>query len=160
MTPWTVALQIPLSMGFSRQEYWSGFPFASPGDLHNPGIELGSFLIAGRFFTTEPPGKPKDRHHILGKLHLFGTPTGNMAFWDYNSYECPWKGINFLHKVNRMKHNCWVIQISPSKFQTSKLIELVQNLIVFAKHWSPNCTSCSVVPITEPILLITLRFQD
>ena len=118
--PWT-----PLSMGFSRQEYWSGFPFASPGDLHNPGIEPGSFLIAGRFFTTEPPGKPKDRHHILGKLHLFGTPTGNMAFWDYNSYECPWKGINFLHKVNRMKHNCWDIQISPSKFQTSKLIELL-----------------------------------
>ena len=38
-TPWTVACQTPLSMGFSRQEYWSGLPFPSPGDLPNPGIE-------------------------------------------------------------------------------------------------------------------------
>ena len=48
----------PLSMGFPRQEYWSGFPFPSPGDLPNPGIEPGSHTLAGRFFTTEPPGKP------------------------------------------------------------------------------------------------------
>ena len=41
-TPWTVAYQAPLSMGFSRQEYWSGLPFPSPGDLPNPGIEPGS----------------------------------------------------------------------------------------------------------------------
>ena len=41
-TPWTVAYQVPLSIGFSRQEYWSGLPFPSPGDLPNPGIELGS----------------------------------------------------------------------------------------------------------------------
>ena len=38
-TPWTIAHQAPLSMGFSRQEYWSGVPFPSPGDLHDPGIE-------------------------------------------------------------------------------------------------------------------------
>ena len=42
VTPWTVAPQSPLSMGFSRQEYWSGLPFPSPGDLPNPGIEPGS----------------------------------------------------------------------------------------------------------------------
>ena len=41
-TPWTVAYQAPLSMGFSRQEYWSGLPFPSPGDLPNPGIKPGS----------------------------------------------------------------------------------------------------------------------
>ena len=41
-TPWTVARQAPLSMGFSRQEYWSGLPFPSPGDLPDPGIEPGS----------------------------------------------------------------------------------------------------------------------
>ena len=40
-TPWTVALQAPLPMGFSGQEYWSGLPFPSPGDLPDPGIELG-----------------------------------------------------------------------------------------------------------------------
>ena len=45
-------------MGFSRQEYWSGLPFPSPGDLPNPGIQPESPALAGRFFTTEPPGKP------------------------------------------------------------------------------------------------------
>ena len=45
-------------MGFSRQEYWSGLLFPSPGDLPNPGIEPASLALAGRFFTTEPLGKP------------------------------------------------------------------------------------------------------
>ena len=54
-TLWTVALQAPLSMGFSRQEYWSGLPCPPPGDLPDPGIEPTSFMspaLAGRFFTT------------------------------------------------------------------------------------------------------------
>ena len=53
--------QAPLSMEFSRQEYWSGLLFPSPGDLPNPGIEPGSpesLALAGRFFPTEPPAKP------------------------------------------------------------------------------------------------------
>ena len=57
-TPWTIVCQAPLSMGFSRQEYWSGFPFPSPGDLSDPGIKPTSPALAGGFFTTEPPGKP------------------------------------------------------------------------------------------------------
>ena len=57
-TPWTVACQVPLFMGFPRQEYWSVLPFPSPGDLSHPGIEPVSPALAGRFFTTEPPGKP------------------------------------------------------------------------------------------------------
>ena len=63
VTPWTVAHQAPLSVGFPRQEYWSGLPFPSPGDLPNPGIEPrspASPVLAGRFFTTAPPGKPHD----------------------------------------------------------------------------------------------------
>ena len=55
MAPWTVALQAPPSMGFSRQEYWSGLPFLPPGDLPDPGIEpmsLASPTLAGGFFTT------------------------------------------------------------------------------------------------------------
>ena len=55
---WTVAHQAPLSMEFSRQEYWSGLPFPSPGDLPYPGIKLASPAFAGGFFTTVPPGKP------------------------------------------------------------------------------------------------------
>ena len=58
VTQWTVAYQAALSMGFSRQEYWSRLPFPSPEDLPNPGIEPLSSALAGGFFTTEPPGKP------------------------------------------------------------------------------------------------------
>ena len=57
-TPWTVAHQAPLSMGFARQEYWSGLPFPSPGDLPNPGIKPMSPALAGGFFTSEPTEKP------------------------------------------------------------------------------------------------------
>ena len=49
---------VPLSMGFPRQEYWSGLPFPSPGDLPNPEMKPASPALAGGFFTTEPPGKP------------------------------------------------------------------------------------------------------
>ena len=59
-TPRTVAYQAPLSMGFSRQEYWSELPFPFPGDLPGSGIEPASPPLAGRFVTAEPPGKPKE----------------------------------------------------------------------------------------------------
>jgi len=58
-TPWNIAHQAPLSMGFPRQEYWSGLPFPSPGDLSDPEIEPEFPALAGRSFTTEPPGKPR-----------------------------------------------------------------------------------------------------
>ena len=58
VTSWTVACQAPLSIGFPRQEYWSGLSFLSPGNLPNPGIEPVSPILAGGFFTMEPPGKP------------------------------------------------------------------------------------------------------
>ena len=54
-TPCTIAHQAPLSMGFPRQEYWSGLPFPSSGDLPNPGIEPVSPALAGEFFTAEAP---------------------------------------------------------------------------------------------------------
>ena len=56
-TPWTVAHQAPPSMGFSRQEYWSGLPFPSPGDLPNPGIESRSPTLQADALPSEPPGK-------------------------------------------------------------------------------------------------------
>ena len=57
-TPWTVACQAPLSMGFSRQEHWSGLPFPSPGDLPDPGIEHGSPALQADSLLTELQGKP------------------------------------------------------------------------------------------------------
>ena len=59
MTTWTVAQQAPLSMGFSRQEYWSGLSFPSPGVLPHPGIKPGSPALQADSLLTEPPGKPK-----------------------------------------------------------------------------------------------------
>ena len=56
-TPWTIAHQIPLSMGFSRQEYWSGLSFPSPGDLPNPGIEPQSSALQTHSLPCEPPGR-------------------------------------------------------------------------------------------------------
>ena len=53
-----VAHQAPLSTGFSRQEYWSGLPFPSPGDLPDPGIEPRSPALQADALTSEPPGKP------------------------------------------------------------------------------------------------------
>ena len=60
-TPWTVACQAPPSMGFSRQEYWRGLPFPSPGDLPNPGIEPGSPALQADSLASEPPGKSVHR---------------------------------------------------------------------------------------------------
>ena len=54
---WTVAYQAPPSMGFSRQESWSGLPFPSPGDLPDPGIELGSPTLQADALPSDPPGK-------------------------------------------------------------------------------------------------------
>ena len=66
VTQWTVGHQTPLFMGFPRQEYWSGLPFPSSGDLPDPGIEPTSLVspaLAGGFFTTEPPGKPLNKEN-------------------------------------------------------------------------------------------------
>ena len=59
VTPWTAVYQAPPSMGFSRQEYWSGLPFPSPGDFPDPGIEPGSPAFQADALTSEPAGKPK-----------------------------------------------------------------------------------------------------
>ena len=80
MTPWTVAHQAPLSMGFSRQEYWSGLSFASPGDLPSSGIENMSPALAGGFFTTEPTWEAANSgYHCLYKdaLSFKGFPCGS-----------------------------------------------------------------------------------
>ena len=56
-TPWTVTYQAPQPTEFSRQEYWSGLPFPSPGDLPDPGIEPGSPTLQADALASEPPGK-------------------------------------------------------------------------------------------------------
>ena len=60
VTLWTVAYQAPQSMKFSRQEYWSGLPFPSPGDLPDPGIEPSSLTLQADALPSEPPGKSRE----------------------------------------------------------------------------------------------------
>ena len=81
VTPWTIAYQAPPSIRFSRQEYWSGLPFPSPGDLPDPGIEPQSPAFQADALTSEPPGKPPNIHSVqfssvlsLSHVWLFTTP--------------------------------------------------------------------------------------
>ena len=83
VTPWTVAHKAPLSMKFSKQEYWSELPLPSPEDLPNPGIKPISPALTGRFFTIDPLGKPHGYHPhnkilevgIMGKFFFFFSAT-------------------------------------------------------------------------------------
>ena len=79
VNPWTTIHQAPLSMRFPRQEYWSGLPFPTPGDLSIPGIKPvtpESSLWVGGFFTTAPPGKPPDPSSLAkqSKIERFTHP--------------------------------------------------------------------------------------
>ena len=69
-SPWTVAHQAPLSMGFSRQEYWSGLPFPSPEDLPDPGIEPGSPALQANSLSYELQGNSLNNVYILVKYEL------------------------------------------------------------------------------------------
>ena len=84
-TPWTVNHQASLSMGFSRQEYWSGLPFPTPGDLPDPEIEPISLMfpvLAGGFFTTEPPEKPPNTYMHRIKSSNGGVGRGWEEWWN------------------------------------------------------------------------------
>ena len=95
MTPWTTACVTPLSIGFSRQEYWSGLPFPPSGFLPNPGIEPASPAspaLAGGFFTTEPPEKPSLKTSLTA-LHLFLAVIKSDACHNVIDQSC----IHFFH---------------------------------------------------------------
>ena len=81
-TLWTVAFQAPLSMGFSRQESWSGLPFPSPGDLPDPGIEPRSPALQADALPSEPPGKPKKASNY------FPFPCTSMVFSSVFKWLC------------------------------------------------------------------------
>ena len=80
-TPWTVAYQAPPSMGFSRQEYWSGLPFPSPGDLPNPGIDPGSPTLRADALLSEPPGKTQRRANTGRGLPFLGGTARAVLGW-------------------------------------------------------------------------------
>ena len=75
VTPWTVALHAPLSMGFPSQGYWSGLSFSIPGALTNPRIETVSPVLAGRFFTTNPPGNKASKMYSIERSSIQSAKT-------------------------------------------------------------------------------------
>ena len=97
-SPWTVAHQAPLSMGFPRQEYWSGLPFPFPGDLPDPGFKPASLVLAGRFFSTEPPGTPLVGGHFLA-FSNFWQLLVSLGLWQHNSYLCLYLHMAFPHSL-------------------------------------------------------------
>ena len=86
-TPWTLACQAPLSLGFPRQESWSGLPFPSPGNLPNPGIEPVSPALAGRFFTTALLGKSWKIQFVW---QFSESADLGMFSQEWNRYRQPW----------------------------------------------------------------------
>ena len=89
-------------MGFSRQEYWSGLPFPSPGDLPDPGIKPASPALAGRFFTTEPPGKPTRISYVgLKPFERSGTEDKFQRNWGETSLIQRSSFVCCLHECRR-----------------------------------------------------------
>ena len=79
--PWTVAYQAPQSVEFSRQEYWSGLPFPSPGDLPNPGIEPKSPALQADTLPSEPPGKPAWNSYLPWFKNCFLSEAVSSPLW-------------------------------------------------------------------------------
>ena len=93
LTPWTMAHQAPVSMAFSRQEYWSGLPFPSPGALPDPGAEPASSALAGRFFTVQPPGKPNCLVTVY--YNSISLSWSSASFWTH-VYSSVWIRVTWL----------------------------------------------------------------
>ena len=113
-TPWAVACQGPRSMGFSRQEYWSGLPFLFPRNLPNSGFEPMSPALAGEFFNTEPPGnclsqystvfpihyKPKPSAGLTVAFRRWGWPTSVYWFNERNHFKKFWLFVSMLEFIH------------------------------------------------------------
>ena len=91
-TLWIVAHQTPLSVGFSRQEYWFGLPFASPGDLPDPGIEPCSTILQADSLPSEPPGKPI----FIYQFHLVQS---QLCLTLCNPMDCSTSGFPVHHQL-------------------------------------------------------------
>ena len=110
-------------MGFSRQEYWSGVPLPSPGDLPDPGIKLSSPTLAGRFFTSVPPGKPSNNCPLQ---------KGTMNKWAFP--------LRKKHKLRREDvSSCTYLSNSP--YQSSLSVPKRWFFAPMAKLWGTQCRS-------------------
>ena len=157
MTLWTVAYQAPPSMGFSRQKYWSGLPFPSPGDLPNPGIEPGSPALEADALTSEPPGKPIQ---LLSCVQLFVTPwtTACQASLSITN-SCSLLKLMSIESVMPSNHLilCHPLLLLPSILLNIRVFSNESVLhIRWPKYWS---FSFSISPSNEYSGLISFRID-
>ena len=117
---WTVAHQAPLSMGFSRQEYWSGLPSPSLGDLPYPGTEpatLMSSLLAGRFFTTRRRRRRKVAQSCPTLCDPMDcSPPGSLVHGIFQAWILEWVAISFSRGSSRPRDQTWVSCIVGRRF--------------------------------------------
>ena len=93
VTPWTVAYQAPPSVGFSRQEYWSGLPLPSPGDLLHPGTEPESPALQADALPSEPPGKSLFFFKYTFKKHTSSPRRSNLLTTKFTKTKVPSKSV-------------------------------------------------------------------
>ena len=131
-TSWIVACQAPLSMGFSMQECWSGLPCPPPGDLPDPGMELMSPALAGRFFTTTATGEALPLHVSLTQLQ---------ARWPH----CFW---NMPRTSSRSEY----LPETPPRELTAHLSppSVLYAKVTFSGHLSSACNPLSSSPCPAP----------
>ena len=145
-TPWTVAYQNPPSMGFSRQEYWSGLPFPSPGDLPDPGIEPPSPALQADAFPSEPPGKS-------WWISLVSEPEWNKQKWMRSTLWWLRLATEFRGVLSTKKANFNVTQASaPCTLNTIKICPVHKLTIPFLS----SVSTCSTTAYSRRSLLTTL----
>ena len=138
MTPWTVAPQAPLTMEFSRQEYWSNLPFPSPGDLPNPGIKPKSPTLQVDYVPSESPGKPKNTE--VGSLSLL---QGNFLTQELN-----WGLLHcrrILYQLSYLRG-----RVSGPRLNNKQAVELLFEFSSF-RHQSPGTRTSLPAPALPPL---------
>ena len=110
VTQWTVDHQAPLSMGFSRQKYWSGWPFSSPGDFPNPVTEPRSPALQANSLLSQPPGKPI-RIIIYSKINF--VKESHLLELHYTNFT-----LVYGHTLNEYWRTEWLVILSSALFRT------------------------------------------
>ena len=128
VTPWTVAHQAPPSMEFSRQEYWSGLPFPSPGDLPDPGIDPKSPALQVDSLTAEPQEKPKntgvDSLSILQRIFLTQELNWGLLHCRRILYQLSYQGFSLFSVLESEKKI-----LKSIKREASKICNFYKSLI-------------------------------
>ena len=143
VTSWTVAHQAPLSMGFSRQEYWSGLPFLSPRDLPNPGIKPGSPALQADALPSEPPGKPKVKMKVAQLCPTVCDPTDCVVHGILQARILEWVAFPFSRRSSQPRDWTRVSNIVDRCFIVWATREVLCNFSLFLLLlWLSQISSC------------------